>query len=96
MADIPSRLVIRIVSVLHQRCVNSKTASSSSELRGNGGRMTNKGTKRILGGIALALVVSSWALVSAAPRVIDIEPEQCQTRCYYFMGVPIYCYEICF
>ena len=57
--------------------------------------MTKKGIKRILAGTVLALV-SSWAVVSAAPRVIDIEPEQCQTRCYYILGVPIYCYEICY
>jgi hypothetical protein len=57
--------------------------------------MTNKGIKRILAGTVLALV-SSWAVLSAAPRVIDIEPEQCQVRCYYILGVPIYCYEICF
>ena len=57
--------------------------------------MNKKSIKRILGATALALV-SSWAVVSAAPRVIDIEPEQCQVRCFYIMGVPVYCYEICF
>jgi hypothetical protein len=48
-------------------------------------------------GISVLALVSSWVvLVSAAPKVIDIEPEECQTRCYYIMGVPIICYEICF
>jgi hypothetical protein len=59
--------------------------------------MTKKGIKRILAGTALALaLVSSWPVLSAASRVIDIEPEQCQVRCYYILGVPIYCYEICY
>jgi hypothetical protein len=52
--------------------------------------------KRILGISALALISSWVVLVSAAPRTIDIEPEQCQTRCYYIMGVPIICYEMCY
>ena len=52
--------------------------------------------KRILGASAFALFSSWVVLASAAPRVIDIEPEECQTRCYYLMGIPIYCYEICF
>jgi hypothetical protein len=52
--------------------------------------------KRILGMSVVALVVSWVAVTSAAPRVIDIEPEQCQTRCFYIWGVPVYCYEICF
>jgi hypothetical protein len=78
-----------------------KTAASSSkqlrEQRGNGGRMKKKSiVKRILGISVLALVSSWVVLVSAAPNVIDIEPEECQTRCYYIMGVPIICYEICF
>ena len=51
--------------------------------------------KRILGISVLALV-SSGVLVSAAPIVIDIEPEQCQIRCYYVGPWPIYCYEICY
>jgi hypothetical protein len=51
--------------------------------------------KRILSISVLALVTSG-VLVSAAPRVIDIEPEECQVRCFYIMGVPIWCYEICF
>lgn len=49
--------------------------------------------KRILGICVLALA-SSLVVLSAKPIVI--EPEECQTRCYYVMGVPIYCYEICF
>jgi hypothetical protein len=53
--------------------------------------------KRIMGASAFALFLSWVAVASAAPRVvIDIEPEQCQTRCYYIMGVPIFCYESCF
>jgi hypothetical protein len=51
--------------------------------------------KRVLGISVLALVASG-VLVSAAPRVIDIEPEECQVRCLYIMGVPIWCYEICY
>jgi hypothetical protein len=35
-------------------------------------------------------------VLSAASWVIDIEPEECQVRCYYILGVPIYCYEICY
>jgi hypothetical protein len=50
--------------------------------------------KRIVGASALALVLSSVA--SAAPPVIDIEPEECQVRCFYIRGVPIFCYEICY
>ncbi len=50
--------------------------------------------KCMLGISVLALVVSSWVVLSAKPIVI--EPEECQIRCYYIMGVPIYCYEICF
>jgi hypothetical protein len=79
-----------------------KPAASSSkqlrEQRGNGGRMKKKKSvvKRILGASAFALVASSVVLVSAAPNVIDMEPEECRTVCYYIMGVPIYCYEICF
>lgn len=30
------------------------------------------------------------------PKEITIEPEQCTTRCYFVMGVPIYCYDICY
>ncbi len=72
-----------------------ETASSSSEQRGTGGRMNVKGkVKRIVGMSVFALVLSGVAM-SAAPR-IDIEPEECQTRCFFFMGVPIYCYEICY
>jgi hypothetical protein len=52
--------------------------------------------RRILGASAFALFLSWVTLASAAPRVIDIEPEECQTRCYYLMGIPIYCYEVCF
>jgi hypothetical protein len=52
--------------------------------------------KRILGISVLALVSSWVVLVSAAPMVIDIEPEECRTVCYYIMGVKILCYEICF
>jgi hypothetical protein len=52
--------------------------------------------KRIVGISALALVSSWVVLVSAAPKKIDIEPEECTTRCYYIMGVPIMCYEICY
>ena len=62
--------------------------------RGNGERMKKMSIgKRILGICVLALV-SSLVVLSAKPIVI--EPEECQTRCYYVMGVPIYCYEICF
>jgi hypothetical protein len=71
-----------------------KTASSSIEQRSNGGRMKKSLVKRILGASALALALSVG--VSAAPRVIDIEPEECQTRCFYIMGVPFFCYEVCF
>lgn len=34
--------------------------------------------------------------VKTAVRTIDIEPEQCVTRCFYIAGVPAFCYEICF
>jgi hypothetical protein len=62
-----------------------------------GGRMKKQSiAKRIVGIGALALVSSWVVLVSAAPRQIDIEPEQCTTRCYYIMGVPILCYEMCY
>jgi hypothetical protein len=30
------------------------------------------------------------------PPVIVIEPEQCVTRCYYFRGIRLFCYEMCF
>lgn len=33
---------------------------------------------------------------TVAAKTIDIEPEQCVTRCYYLYGVPIYCYTMCF
>jgi hypothetical protein len=56
---------------------------------------TKSMVKRILG-ISLLALVSSGALVAAAPVVIDIEPEQCQVRCLYIMGVRLWCYEICF
>ena len=53
--------------------------------------------KRILLGISmLALLSSGGGLVSAAPIVIDIEPEQCQIRCYFIGPWPVYCYEICY
>ena len=51
---------------------------------------------RIVGLGSLALITSWVALVSAAPRQIDIEPEECTVRCYYILGVPIMCYEICY
>jgi hypothetical protein len=78
-----------------------KTAASSSkqlrEQRGNGGCMKKKSiVKRVLGISVLALVSSWVVLVSAAPTVIDIEPEQCQIRCYYVGPWPVYCYEICY
>jgi hypothetical protein len=58
--------------------------------------MKNKSlVKRILGISALALVLS-WGAVSAAPIVIDIEPEQCQTKCLYIMGYQFVCYTMCF
>jgi hypothetical protein len=56
---------------------------------------TKSMVKRILGISVLALV-SSGVLVSAAGRVIDIEPEQCQVRCLTIMGVRLWCYEVCF
>lgn len=31
-----------------------------------------------------------------AEKKIDIEPEQCVTKCYYIMGVLITCYTSCF
>ena len=31
-----------------------------------------------------------------AKKKIDIEPEQCNKRCYFLYGVRIMCYEICF
>ena len=47
--------------------------------------MKNRGiVKRILGVGALALVLSG--VVMAAPRVIDIEPDECQVRCFYILG----------
>ena len=46
--------------------------------------------------LAIALFSSWVVLASAAPKVIDIEPEECQTRCYWMLGIPVYCYEICF
>ena len=55
---------------------------------------------------AMALVLCSLTQSSAfaeAPAqttagavVIDIEPEQCVTRCFYIRGIPVYCYEMCF
>jgi hypothetical protein len=51
--------------------------------------------KRILGIVAVALL-SSWVVVSAAPIVIDIEPEQCETRCLYILGYQFFCYTMCF
>ena len=51
--------------------------------------------KRILG-ISVLSLVASGVVAAAAPSVIDIEPEECQIRCLYIMGVPIWCYEICF
>jgi hypothetical protein len=27
---------------------------------------------------------------------IDIEPEQCVTRCFFIRGVPVYCYTLCY
>jgi hypothetical protein len=80
--------------VTHQEYVDMKTASSSTEQRSHGGRMKKSLVKRILGAGALALALSVGA--SAAPRVIDIEPEECQVRCFYIMGVPFFCYEVCF
>jgi hypothetical protein len=56
---------------------------------------TKSMVKRILGISVLALVASG-TLVSAASRVIVIEPEECQVRCLYIMGVPVWCYEICY
>ena len=58
--------------------------------------MKNKSIiKRILGIVAVALL-SSWVVVSAAPIVIDIEPEQCETRCLYILGYQFFCYTMCF
>ena len=51
--------------------------------------------KRILLSISmLALLSSGGMLVSAEP--INIEPEQCQIRCYFIGRWPVYCYEICY
>ncbi|HET9956783.1 MAG TPA: hypothetical protein VFQ61_19945 [Polyangiaceae bacterium] len=33
---------------------------------------------------------------AAKTKTITIEPEQCVTRCFFIMGVPVYCYEMCF
>lgn len=33
---------------------------------------------------------------TAGPVVIDIEPEECVTRCFFIRGVPLFCYEVCF
>jgi hypothetical protein len=58
--------------------------------------MKNKSiVKRIMGIVVVALL-SSWVVVSAAPIVIDIEPEQCQTKCLYIMGYQFVCYTMCF
>jgi hypothetical protein len=32
----------------------------------------------------------------AAATEITIEPEECQERCFFFRGVRLFCYEICF
>jgi hypothetical protein len=58
------------------------------------GRMKKKSIARRILGIGVLALVSSLVVLSAKPIVI--EPEECQTRCYFILGVPIYCYEICF
>jgi hypothetical protein len=58
--------------------------------------MKNKSiAKRILG-IAVVVLLSSWVAVSAAPIVIDFEPEQCETRCLYILGYQYFCYTSCY
>jgi hypothetical protein len=56
--------------------------------------MKKKSIARRILGIGVLALVSSLVVLSAKPIVI--EPEECQTRCYFILGVPIYCYEICF
>ena len=59
--------------------------------------MKNRSIVKRIVGVSVIALVSSWVvLVSAAPRVIDIEPEECQVRCFYIMGVPFFCYEMCY
>lgn len=33
---------------------------------------------------------------AAATTTIDIEPDQCVTRCFFFRGVRLFCYDFCF
>jgi hypothetical protein len=40
--------------------------------------------------------ISLGGVGALGETTITIEPEQCVTRCFYFRGVRLFCYEMCF